>query len=119
MPHSLTSSRTRSSWRGAVARGPCWLGVSSVLRASGISDPMICLLCNSGAVRRGKSRFEGHQQLMQGQERAQRYLWKADLEASAIDRVELPRRHDRHDARHQLDVDELASGHTLALTAAP
>ena len=54
---------------------------------------------------------------MQGQERAQRYLWKADLEASAIDRVELPRRHDRHDARRQLDVDELARCTPLALNA--
>ena len=54
---------------------------------------------------------------MQGQERAQRYLWKADLEASAKDRVELPRRHDRNDARHQLDVDELARCTPLALNA--
>ena len=54
---------------------------------------------------------------MQGQERAHRYLWKADLEASAIDRVELPCRHDRHDARHQLDVDELARCTPLALNA--
>jgi hypothetical protein len=54
---------------------------------------------------------------MQRQERAQRYLWKADLEASAIDRVELPRRHDRDDARHQLDVDELARCTPLALNA--
>jgi hypothetical protein len=54
---------------------------------------------------------------MQGQERGQRYLWKADLEASAIDRVELPRRHDRHDARCQLDVDELARCTPLALNA--
>jgi hypothetical protein len=78
---------------------------------------MICLLCNGGAVRRGESRFESHQQLMQGQERVQRYLWKVDLEASAKDRVELPRRHDRDDARHQLDVDELARCTPLALNA--
>jgi hypothetical protein len=54
---------------------------------------------------------------MQGQERAERYLWKADLEASAKDRVELPRRHDRDDARHQLDMDELARCTPLALNA--
>ena len=54
---------------------------------------------------------------MQGQERAQGYLWKADLEASAKDRVELPRRHDRDDARHQLDVDKLSRCTPLALNA--
>jgi hypothetical protein len=32
----------------------------------------------------------------------------ADLETRAVDRIKLPRRQNRHDARRQLDVHELA-----------
>ena len=50
-------------------------------------------------------------------QRRQRDLRRADLDAGAIDRVELPRRQDRHDARRQLDVHELTRRTPLALNA--
>ena len=49
MARSRTSSRTRSSWRGAV-RAMC-LQVSSVLRASGNRASILCLLRDDVAVR--------------------------------------------------------------------
>lgn len=76
------------------------------------------LLSDGGAVHRGKPRFESHQQLMQGRERGQRDLRCPDLEAGAIDRVELPRRHDRDSARCQLDMDERARCPLLTHNAA-
>jgi hypothetical protein len=55
---------------------------------------------------------------MQRAERRQRHLWRTDLEAGTIDRIDLPRRHDRHIARRQLDVHELARRAPLDLNAA-
>jgi hypothetical protein len=55
---------------------------------------------------------------MQRAERRQRHLWRTDLEAGTIDRIDLPRRHDRHIARRQLDVHELARRALLDLNAA-
>jgi hypothetical protein len=54
---------------------------------------------------------------MQGRERGQRDQRSPDLEAGAIDRVELPRRHDRDSARRQLDMDERARCALLTLNA--
>jgi hypothetical protein len=55
---------------------------------------------------------------MQCAERRQRHLWCTDLEAGTIDGIDLPRRHDRHIARRQLDVYELARRAPLDLNAA-
>ena len=71
-----------------------------------------------GAIHRRKPRFESHQQIMQGRERCQRYLRCPDLEAGAIDRVELPRRYDRDSTRRQLDMDDRACCALLTLNAA-
>jgi hypothetical protein len=61
---------------------------------------------------RSQPRFESPQQLMQGRERGRRNPRSpTNLKAGAIDRVELPGRHDRDSARRQLDMDErYASG---------
>jgi hypothetical protein len=79
------------------------------------------LLRDGVAVRGDQPRFAGDQQLMQCPERRQRHLWRANLETGAIDRIELPRRQDRHGARRQLHVHELARCAPLALntTRAP
>ena len=55
---------------------------------------------------------------MQGQERGQRDLRCPDFKAGAIDRIELPRRHDRDSARRQLDMDERACCALLTQNAA-
>jgi hypothetical protein len=55
---------------------------------------------------------------MQCAERRDRHLWCTDLEAGTIDRIDLPRRHDRHIARCQFDVYELARRAPLDLNAA-
>jgi hypothetical protein len=71
MPRSRTSSRTKSSWRRAVG-GVCFsLGASSLLRASGSSDPILRLLRDDVAVRGDQPRFAGDEQLMQCAERRQ------------------------------------------------
>ena len=75
------------------------------------------LLRDGVAVRGDQPRFAGDQQLMQYAERRQRDLRRADLETGAIDRIELPRRQDRDDARRQLDVHELTRCSPLALNA--
>ena len=46
------------------------LGASSVLRASGTSDPILRLLRDDVAVRRDQPRFAGDQQLVQAQSAA-------------------------------------------------
>jgi hypothetical protein len=55
---------------------------------------------------------------MQCAERRQGDLRRTDLETGAIDRVELPRRQDCHDAKRQLDVHDLTRCAPLALNAA-
>ena len=75
------------------------------------------LLDNGGAVRREETRFESNQQLMQGRERRQRNTRRADFVTGASDRVELPCRQDRDDARRQLDVHEIPRRAPLALDA--
>jgi hypothetical protein len=45
-------------------------------------------------------------------------LWCTDLEAGTIDRIDLPRGHDRYIARCQLNVYELARRTPLDLNAA-
>jgi hypothetical protein len=54
---------------------------------------------------------------MQCAQRRQRYLRCADLKPAAIDRIELPRRQNCHDARCQLDVNEIARRAPLGLNA--
>ena len=54
---------------------------------------------------------------MQSPECRHRNAWGADLETDADDRIELPRRQNRHDARGQLDVHELSRGTPLAYDA--
>ena len=75
------------------------------------------LLRDGVAVRRDQPRFASDQQLVQVAETHQRDLRRANLDACAIDRVQLPGRKDRHHARRQLDVDELARCTPLALNA--
>lgn len=120
MPRSLASSRTRtrSSCRVAFVSGSGCRRARCVLRVNGISDPMMGLLDDGGAVRRGGTRFESDQQLMQDQEGRQRDLRRTDPKAGAIDRIKLPRRHDRHETRLQLDMHEHALRAPLLLDAA-
>ena len=117
IPRSRTSSRTRSSWRGAVGGVHSGLGTSCVLRASGTSDPIMSLLRDGVAVRGDRPRFASDQQLMQCAERRQRDLRGTDLEPRAIDHIELPCRQNRHDARRQLHVHELTRSAPLDLNA--
>ena len=74
-------------------------------------------LLGDGDAVRGKPRFERDQQLVQVDERADRDLGHADLEAGAEDGVELPGRQHGDDAGHQLDMHELARCAPLALDA--
>ena len=69
------------------------------------------------AVRRDQPRFAGDQQLMQGTERRQRDLRRANLESHAIDRIELPRGQDRHDPWRQLDMHEFTRRASLHFDA--
>ena len=75
------------------------------------------LLRGGVAVHADQPRFAGDQQLMQGAERRQRDLRSPNPEPHASDRIELPRRQDRHDTRRQLDVHKLARGAPFALNA--
>jgi hypothetical protein len=54
---------------------------------------------------------------MQCAERRQRNLRGAHFETGAIDRIELPRRQDRHRAGRQFHVHELTRSALLALNA--
>jgi hypothetical protein len=77
----------------------------------------MALLRDGVAARSSQSRFDGEKQFVQVTERRQRHLRGPDLDASAVDRIELPGRQDRHDTRSQLHVHKLSRCAPLALNA--
>src|SRR5260221_14684079 len=117
MPRSRTSSRTRSSWRGAVGGVPSGLGTSCVLRASGTSDPIMSLLRDGVAVRGDQPRFASDQQLMQCAERRQRDLRGTVLEPERAVDIELQGLQKRYDASRLGHVHELTHNRALDVTA--
>jgi hypothetical protein len=66
-------------------------------------------------IRRAASpKAERSQQIMQLGQRGNGHPWRTELQSRASNRVEHPARHDDHDPRRRLDVDDLTARRLFA-----